>query len=85
MVIQKRFDKVRWANASLVHEQVEADAQKHAEAEYEIGGFVIGDDTVSLDNGYPVKAQIKVVAEGYQTPEKEVAHTFSLADARYRW
>ncbi len=73
------FRQVRWANAPLADEQAEADAQKHpAGSQYEIGGFVIGDETT--DNGYPVKAQIKVVAEGYQTPEKEVAHTFSLAD-----
>lgn len=73
------YRQVRWANASLADEQVEADAQKHpAGSQYEIGGFVIGDETT--DNGYPVKAQIKVVAEGYQTPGKEVAHTFSLAD-----
>ena len=73
------YRQVRWANAPLADEQAEADAQKHPTgSQYEIGGFVIGDETT--DNGYPVKAQIKVVAEGYQTPEKEVAHTFSLAD-----
>lgn len=73
------YRQVRWANAPLADEQAEVDAQKHpAGSQYEIGGFVIGDETT--DNGYPVKAQIKVVAEGYQTPEKEVAHTFSLAD-----
>lgn len=73
------YRQVRWANAPLADEQAEADAQKHpAGSQYEIGGFVIGDETT--DNGYPVKAQIKVVAEGCQTPEKEVAHTFSLAD-----
>ena len=73
------YRQVRWANSPLVDEQAEADAQKHpAGSQYEIGGFVIGDETT--DNGYPVKAQIKVVAEGYQTPGKEVAHTFSLAD-----
>ena len=73
------YRQVRWANAPLADEQAEADAQKHpAGSQYEIGGFVIGDETT--DNGYPVKAQIKVVAEGYQTSEKEVAHTFSLAD-----
>lgn len=73
------YRQVRWANASLADEQSEADAQKHpAGSQYEIGGFVIGDETT--DNGYPVKTQIKVVAEAYQTPEKEVAHTFSLAD-----
>ena len=70
---------MRWSNAPLADEQAEADAHKHpAGSQYEIGGFVIGDETT--DNGYPVKAQIKVVAEGYQTPEKEVAHTFLLAD-----
>lgn len=73
------YRQVRWANAPLADEQAEADAQKHpAGSQYEIGGFVIGDETT--DNGYPVKAQIKVVAESYQTPGKEVAHTFSLAD-----
>ena len=73
------YRQVRWANAPLADEQAEADVQKHpAGSQYEIGGFVIGDETT--DNGYPVKAQIKVVAEDYQTPEKEVAHTFSLAD-----
>ena len=73
------YRQVRWANAPLADEQAETDAQKHpAGSQYEIGGFVIGDETT--DNGYPVKAQIKVVAEGYQTPGKEVAHTFSLAD-----
>lgn len=73
------YRQVRWANAPLADEQAEADAQKHpAGSQYEIGGFVIGDETT--DNGYPVKAQIKVVAEGYQTPGKEVAQTFSLAD-----
>ena len=73
------YRQVRWANAPLADEQAEADAQKHpAGSQYEIGGLVIGDETT--DNGYPVKAQIKVVAEGYQAPEKEVAHTFSLAD-----
>lgn len=73
------YRQVRWANAPLADEQAEADAHKHpAWSQYEIGGFVIGDETT--DNGYPVKAQIKVVAGSYQTPEKEVAHTFSLAD-----
>lgn len=73
------YRQVRWANAPLADEQAEADAHKHpAGSQYEIGGFVIGDETT--DNGYPVKAQIKVVAEAYQAPEKEVAHTFSLAD-----
>lgn len=73
------YRQVRWANFPLADEQAEADAQKHpAGSQYEVGGFVIGDE--STDNGYPVKAQIKVVAGGYQTPEKEVAHTFSLAD-----
>lgn len=73
------YRQVRWANSPLADEQAEADAQKHpAGSQYEVGGFVIGDETT--DNGYPVKAQVKVVAGGYQTPEKEVAHTFSLAD-----
>ena len=73
------YRQVRWTNSPLADEQAEADVQKHpAGSQYEIGGFVIGDETT--DNGYPVKAQVKVVAGGYQIPDKEVAHTFSLAD-----
>lgn len=73
------YRQVRWANAPLADEQAEADAQKHpAGSQYEIGGFIIGDETT--DNGYPIKAQVKVVEEGYQIPLNEVAHTFSLAD-----
>ena len=73
------YRQVRWTNAPLADEQVEADAQKHpAGSQYEIGGFIIGDETT--DNGYPIKAQVKVVEEGYQIPLNEVAHTFSLAD-----
>ncbi len=73
------YRQVRWANSPLADEQAEADVQKHAVGtQYEVGGFVIGDETT--DNGYPVKAQVKVVAEGYQAPKQEVAHTFSLAD-----
>ena len=73
------YRQVRWTNAPLADEQAEADAQKHpAGSQYEIGGFIIGDETT--DNGYPIKAQVKVVEEGYQIPLNEVAHTFSLAD-----
>ena len=73
------YRQVRWTNAPLADEQAEADAKKHpAGSQYEIGGFIIGDEYT--DNGYPIKAQIKVVEEGYQIPQNEVAHTFSLAD-----
>ncbi len=73
------YRQVRWANSPLADEQAEADVQKHpVGSQYEVGGFVIGDETT--DNGYPIKAQVKVVAEGYAVPQQEVAHTFSLAD-----
>ncbi len=73
------YRQVRWSNSPLADEQAEADVQKHAVgSQYEVGGFIIGDETT--DNGYLVKAQVKVVAQGYQTPQQEVAHTFSLAD-----
>ncbi len=73
------YRQVRWSNSPLADEQAEADVQKHAVgSQYEVGGFIIGDETT--DNGYPIKAQVKVVAQGYQAPQQEVAHTFSLAD-----
>ena len=73
------YRQVRWSNSPIAEEQAEADAQKHAVGnQYEVEGFVIGDETT--DNGFPIKAQVKVVAEGYQAPGQEVAHTFSLAD-----
>ena len=73
------YRQVRWANAPLAEEQAEADVQKHPPgSQYEVAGFVIGDETT--DNGYPIKAQVQVVAQGYAAPQQEVAHTFSLAD-----
>ncbi len=73
------YRQVRWSNSPLADEQAQTDVQKHAVgSQYEVGGFIIGDETT--DNGYPIKAQVKVVAQGYQAPLQEVAHTFSLAD-----
>ena len=73
------FRQVRWSNSPLADEQAEADVQKHgAGSQYEVTGYVIGDETT--ENGYPVKALVKVVADAYTVPQQEVAHTFSLAD-----
>ena len=73
------YRQVRWSNSPLADEQAQADVQQYGVGtQYEVGGFIIGDE--STDNGYPIKAQVKVVAESYQVPQQEVAHTFSLAD-----
>ena len=73
------YRQVRWSNSPLADEQAEADAQKHAVGtEYAVTGYIIGDETT--ENGFPVKAQVQVVAGSYDTPKQELAHTFSLAD-----
>ena len=73
------YRQVRWANAALSEEQAEADAGRHpAGSHYVVAGYIIGDETT--ENGYPIQAQVSVVARGYEAPKHEVAHTFSLAD-----
>ena len=73
------YRQVRWANAPLADEQMEADAQKHpVGTDYTVVGYIIGDETT--ENGYPINAQVKVVEGTYEAPKQETAHTFSLAD-----
>ena len=73
------FRQVRWSNSPLADEQVEADAKQHpAGSQYEVAGYIIGDETT--ENGYPIKAQVKVVSGSYATPKSEVAHTLPLSD-----
>lgn len=73
------YRQVRWSNSPLADEVTQADGSKHpAGSNYEINGFIIGDETT--DNGFPIKAEIKVVSQDYQTPQQERAHTFPLSD-----
>ena len=73
------YRQVRWNNASINDEQAEADDATYcAGSQYEIKGYIIGDETT--DNGYPITALVKVKVGGYDTPASETAHTFSLAD-----
>ncbi len=55
------FRQVRWANSTLSVEQSQADKTAHpAGSEYQISGYVIGDNTTPA--GYPIIARIKVTA-----------------------
>ena len=75
---KSEYRQVRWTNAPLAVEQEEANANKHPlGTEYAIAGYVIGDETT--DNGFPIQAQVKMVADKTDRP-LQMAHTFSLAD-----
>lgn len=59
--------QVRWGNSALATEQALADESQYpAGRTYEIEGFIVGDPTTP--QGYPVKANISVVNQKYQTP-----------------
>ena len=63
----KEYRQVRWNNAAPATEQAQADAQKNpVGTAYEVKGYIIGDNTTT--QGFPVAAQVRVVAEGYATP-----------------
>ena len=63
----KEWRQVKWDNSLLSTEQQEANAELYPVGkEYTINGYIIGDNTT--DNGYPLKANIKVVEGTYQTP-----------------
>jgi DUF1680 family protein len=63
----KEWRQVKWENSLLSTEQQEANATLYPVGkEYTINGYIIGDNTT--DNGYPLKANIKVVSGAYNTP-----------------
>lgn len=63
----QQWRQVKWDNSLLSTEQQEANAELYpAGKEYTINGYIIGDNTT--DNGYPLKANIKVVEGAYDTP-----------------
>ena len=73
------YRQARWSNSSLAEEKGETDHAKHPEgSRYEVNGYIIGDATT--DKGYPIKAQVRVVATAVAAPGQEMAHAFSLAD-----
>lgn len=88
---QGEFRQVRWQNASTVAEQTEADAAVNpVGTSYTVKGYVLGDNTTN--NGYPVVANVKVVAQAWEVPAyTPVAQTLPLdkvvleGDNRLTW
>lgn len=73
------FRQVRWSNSGLAIEQDEASVSNHPiGSAYTVTGYIIGDETT--DNGYPIKAQVRVVGDAYDVPTTERAHHFTIAD-----
>lgn len=88
---QGEFRQVRWQNASTVAEQTEADAAVNpVGTSYTVKGYVLGDNTTN--NGYPIVANVKVVAQAWEVPAyTPVAQTLPLdkvvleGDNRLTW
>ena len=71
--------QTRWDNSLRSVEEDEA--RKPQGAEYEVEGVVIGDNTT--DEGYPIKAQVRVVAHPAHAPEAQpIAHPLPLGDVQ---
>lgn len=72
------YRQTRWTNSGLTSEQAEANESINPVGhEYNIKGFIIGDNTTP--NGYPITAKIQVVAGSYKTPGPiPVAEPFPL-------
>jgi len=75
---KSEYRQIRWSNAALSHEQDQANPVINpAGSEYIVQGFITGDNTTT--NGYPVLANVKVVAEPYAIPSHiPVAETVPL-------
>ncbi len=75
----QEWRQTRWSNSLLTTEQEQA--AKPVGTEYTIEGFIIGDNTTS--QGYPLTAQIRVVADAASVPVPQPrAHTLPLSDVR---
>ena len=85
------YRQVRWQNASQVTEQAEANPTINpVGTEYKVKGFIIGDNTTP--NGYPIRAEVKVVEGAWAVPSNHpVAETLPLdkvsidGDNRLTW
>lgn len=73
------YRQVRWDNYAQATETTLSDPEKYpAGKEYTIDGFVVGDN--STNNGYPIKATVKVTANSYSAPSnKPVAEPLPLS------
>ena len=85
------YRQVRWLNASNATEMAEANpAINPVGTVYKVRGFILGDNTTP--NGYPLTAQVKVVAEASAVPANiPIAETLPLdavtidGDNRLTW
>ena len=69
--------QTRWNNSARAVEEEEA--TRPVGDAYTVEGFIIGDNTT--ENGYPIIAQVKVVAEALPVPAPQpVAHPLPLSD-----
>lgn len=73
------FRQVRWSNSPLADELAQADSAAHAPgSRYTVGGYVVGEPTTPY--GFPVSAEVSVVARPYAVPRSVVATPFPLSD-----
>lgn len=75
---KSEYRQTRWSNSARTVEEEQANPDLYpAGREYTINGFITGDNTTA--NGFPITAQIKVVAQKYATPSNQpVAETVPL-------
>ena len=75
---KSEYRQTRWTNSALTTERAQADPTIHPVGrQYTVNGFIIGDN--STDYGYPITANVTVVATPYKTPSHvPVAETLPL-------
>lgn len=74
--------QIKWMNSSLATEQQEANPELNPVGkQYKVNGFILGDNTT--ENGYPVTADVTVVADGWDVPSSTpVARPLPLGDVQ---
>ncbi|WP_348525020.1 beta-L-arabinofuranosidase domain-containing protein [Parabacteroides sp. PM6-13] len=72
------YRQTKWSNSARAVEEDQANPTTHPVGhEYDIEGFIIGDNTTA--NGYPITAHVKVVSQAYDVPSnKPVAEAVPL-------
>lgn len=66
------YRQVRWNNYEQATETTLSDPEKYPVGkEYTMDGFVVGDNTTN--NGYPIKATVKITANSYSAPDNKPA------------